>query len=252
MKTQLFGRILGVAIAAAGAFTATSASAQTRIDLDENLLNFFNDTYVQDETAFLSDAEQFQVDLNDIVYTGYGEGKNLDIFLVNEGAGFHNSLTLNGVGGGIEVFDDISAEDSQFQRSNDTFAMELGEGLRFNQNDLTPEITLGSAFEFLLHTPEDDISGNGGYTFSTTGTDNPDGLQHAVGYNYTDGEGTDWLILGFEDLYGPQSGVSDRDFNDVVFAVRGASAQDVPEPGMMLGIVGVAAGLLKLRKKNEQ
>lgn len=45
---------------------------------------------------------------------------------------------------------------------------------------------------------------------------------------------------------------SDRDFNDTVIAIRGLSTQAVPEPGMMMALAGVTAGLLKLRKKGEE
>jgi hypothetical protein len=69
--------------------------------------------------------------------------------------------------------------------------------------------------------------------------------------------------MGFEDLYG--SGTSgqgkfgersDRDFNDTVFIVdigkKNVDAflgQDVPEPSIMLSLLGLsAAGALKLRR----
>jgi len=256
-STQLFGRILGLAVVAAGAFTATSASAQTRVDLDQNLLNTFNSTFVQDEQAFLSNAGQFQVDLNDLIYTGYGENNALEVFFINEGAGYRNALSL-GVGGSSvqnSVFSDISSANSVVSESDG--ALDLGQGVSFLPSELTPEAVFGSAIELTLN-----ANGSSKYVYSTDESKNVDGLQHVVGYNYNDGV-DDWLILGFEDLYGElgASGAdgsnpgfnnqnSDRDFNDVVIALRGVTAKEsVPEPGMVMGLAGAAAlGALRRRK----
>ncbi len=261
MKFQLAARILGVAIVAAGALSANSASAQSRVDLDQSTLDFFNQEFVQDESAFLSNADQFQVNLNDLVYTGYGENNALEVFFINEGAGYRNALSLNVDGSGVmnNVFSDISSTSSVLSETDGV--LDLGQGVSFLPTELTPEAAIGSSIELILN-----ANGSSQYIYSTDESKNVDGLQHVVGYNYNDGV-DDWLILGFEDLYGELGATgedannlgfdnqrSDRDFNDVVIAVRGLSAdsQDVPEPGMMLGLAGVVGGLLKLRKKNEQ
>jgi len=254
-----FRNVLALTVAVAGAFTATSASAQTRVDLDQDLWNTFNDTFVQDEQAFLSNASQFEVDLNDLIYTGYGENNALEVFFVNEGAGYHNALSLSVGGSSITntVFSDISAENSVYQRNNDTAALELGQGVSFLPSELTPEAVFGTAIELILN-----ADGSDKYVYSTDEDKNVDGLQHVVGYNYNDGV-DDWLILGFEDLYGElgASGAdgsnpgfnnqnSDRDFNDVVIALRGVTTKEaVPEPGMMLGLGALATvGALRRRK----
>lgn len=244
-------------IAAASVFSATSASAQTRVDLDQNLLDTFNTQFVQDEQAFLSNAGQFQVDLNDLIYTGYGDDNALEVYFINEGAGFRNSLSLGVDGSSIQnnVFSDISSTQSVLSEGNGV--LDLGQGVSFLPSDLTPEAVFGSAIELTLN-----ANGSSQYVYSTDESQNVDGLQHVVGYNFNDGV-DDWLILGFEDLYGElgASGAdgsnpgfnnqnSDRDFNDVVIALRGVTTKEsVPEPGMMLGLGAAAAvGALRRRK----
>jgi hypothetical protein len=70
---------------------------------------------------------------------------------------------------------------------------------------------------------------------SVEDTKNADNLQHVTTYQYNE-----FLILAFEDLY--KGG--DKDYNDVVFAVRGLTdtqSQDVPEPASALALLGLAA-----------
>lgn len=263
MKTQLFARILGIAVVAAGALGATGASAQTRVDLDKSLLEIFNANYVQNERAFLDNAVDNQVDLTKLVYKGHGKQKALDIFFVNEGAKSRNALSLGVNGSDLRnlVFGDISSTESVFAEADGVLT--LGQGVRYMPNELEPVAQIGSAIELFLKN-KTRSTGTAQYEYSTTLSKNADGLQHVVGYNYNDGK-DNWLILGFEDLYGQlgATGVdmnnrpfnnqnSDRDFNDTVIAIRGLSTQAVPEPGMMMALAGVTAGLLKLRKKGEE
>ena len=87
---------------------------------------------------------------------------------------------------------------------------------------------------------------------------NADGLQHVVARELKQGD-DNWVLLGFEDLYGPhnsEGGHSDRDFNDVVIAVRGVVGQsvnqpeDVPEPTTILGFLVMGAlGVVGSRRR---
>ncbi|MEL7070069.1 MAG: DUF4114 domain-containing protein [Cyanobacteria bacterium J06581_3] len=87
---------------------------------------------------------------------------------------------------------------------------------------------------------------------------NADGLQHLIAREFKQGN-DNWVLLGFEDLYGvhtSEGGSSDRDFNDVVIAVRGVTGrrvdepQDVPEPMTIAGLLLVGGlGLGQARRK---
>jgi hypothetical protein len=58
----------------------------------------------------------------------------------------------------------------------------------------------------------------------------------------------DWLIFGAEDKILANS---DRDFNDVVFAVKlGSPAASVPEPSTIAALMGVSAAFGVSRRKN--
>lgn len=148
--------------------------------------------------------------------------------------------------------------------------------LRWRRNDLLQEVALGdnglgamelgdgkSLGSFGSGTQLDFfIRANGarnanGRIYGADASQNADGLQHVIAYEYFDDvEGENYVIIGFEDLFGAHyddGGNSDRDFNDVVFAVRGVtgtrvSTAQAPEPTSILGLIGVA-GALGLRRR---
>ncbi|NJN32345.1 MAG: DUF4114 domain-containing protein [Synechococcales cyanobacterium RM1_1_8] len=222
------------------------------LQLNENLWKAFNTNYVQNESVFVNNANSLSVDLSKLTFA---KGANsLDVFFINEGAGYRNQLTFSGGSYNNQmIFDDISSKDSVVKESNGK--LKLGQGFSF-----TGGLKAGDAVDFTLISNK-----RSNYTFGTNMATNVDGLQHAIGYEYFDGT-DNWLILGFEDLYGDlkaqgtdsKTGLknegSDRDFNDVVVALRGVStrefsSQAVPEPGMMLGLAGAAAvGVLRRRQ----
>lgn len=106
----------------------------------------------------------------------------------------------------------------------------------------------GTKFDFLLQS--NDINGgiyNNGIkgVFGLNNAENPDGQQHVMSSFYQD-----YLILGFEDLWGG----GDKDYNDAVFAVDFGKQNvgvSVPEPSATVPLFGIAAlGLLKRRRSS--
>lgn len=95
-------------------------------------------------------------------------------------------------------------------------------------------------------------------TFGTQTASNGDGLQHVVAYAYKN-----YILLGFEDLWGGKGATggkneaSDRDFNDTVFVldIGEKNVQDmiktVPEPTVTLGLMGVGAAGVLLRRRRQ-
>jgi hypothetical protein len=95
-------------------------------------------------------------------------------------------------------------------------------------------------------------------TFGTQTASNSDGLQHVVAYAYKN-----YILLGFEDLWGEKGATggknqsSDRDFNDTVFVLDIGEGnvrnlvKPVPEPAMTLGLIGVGAAGVVMRRRRQ-
>ncbi len=267
MNGQLLNRVLfasTIAIGSALSNGAAQAAPLNRVDLDPQLQSLFNANFVHPERVAVSNPEFKKVDPSKLWFKKGVDA--LDVFFINEGAGFRNQL-LYSVNGGSDnlIFEDISSKASVLPEADGPLA--LGEGRRLGS------IAQGSklAFTILADTAtaadiargrtDTQAADREKYRYSTDEI-NPDQLQHLLAYSYGD-----YTILAFEDLYGDfqQTGEdpnrpgfffenSDRDFNDVVIAVRGATtvgAEAVPEPGELLALAAVAgtAGLSALRRK---
>jgi Domain of unknown function (DUF4114)/PEP-CTERM motif len=95
-------------------------------------------------------------------------------------------------------------------------------------------------------------------TFGTQTASNGDGLQHVVAYAYKN-----YILMGFEDLWGEKGATggknqsSDRDFNDTVFVLDIGEGnvrnliKPVPEPTMTLGLIGVGAAAVVMRRRRQ-
>jgi hypothetical protein len=134
----------------------------------------------------------------------------------------------------FQIFKDISSSDSVLPEANGS--LKLGQG-----------VSLGNftGLTYLNFFLKANAYYGGKYVYGADTQANPDGLQHVIAYNYFDRvENQNYVILGFEDLYGSYRTTgglnqnSDRDFNDVVIAVKGITgdaAVPVPEPLTMMG-----------------
>ncbi|MHC5826856.1 MAG: DUF4114 domain-containing protein, partial [Nostoc sp.] len=103
-------------------------------------------------------------------------------------------------------------------------------------------IAAGTQLDFFLKTGASKILG-------TQTASNGDGLNHVLAYSYNN-----YIILGFEDVYGT---ASDRDFNDLVVVldigeanVKALMGTSVPEPSVTLSMFAVAAvSMFGLRRR---
>jgi hypothetical protein len=199
----------------------------------------FNDqpfqAYVQQEGVKLTGSTQFKLDANALKLK---YDHNVSTYFINEGAGYRNQLGYMSRGATTQsglLFKDISCAGA------DCVGGWGGNALKLRADGLN--------------------RGSNAYIFGTPQSENADGLQHVVAYGI---KGTGYILLGFEDLYGDgTSGQgkfgerSDRDFNDTVFVldvgkknVDAFLGQDVPEPSIMLSLLGLsAAGVLKSRRR---
>lgn len=183
---------------------------------------------------------------------------NIRVWFLNEGAFYKDQLGYEAIKGseyqkGL-VFDNISCNSSNSANS----ACQLGENsgaLDIGDYVDLGKISGGTQLNFFLKA--DGFNNPNGNVYGADPTQNPDNLDHIVAY-----EVDDYLLLGFEDLYGPQGSTADgngniaadRDFNDVVFLVDFGrdNIATVPEPASAIALLSVGAvGMLKLRRRRQ-
>ncbi|KYC39463.1 hypothetical protein WA1_32610 [Scytonema hofmannii PCC 7110] len=192
---------------------------------------------------------------------------NVRVWFLNEGAFYRNQLAYEAIQGSNYqaelVFQDascISGNNNNCEKPSSDGTLNVGDYVDLGT------VTGGSQLNFWLRANGANPQDTGGTNpatnvkniYSEAATQNPDGLEHIVAYEYND-----YLLVGFEDLFGPPGSLaggngtiaSDRDFNDVVFVVDvGKNNLDdkayIPEPTSALAILGVGAvGLLKLSRR---
>ncbi len=178
----------------------------------------------------------------------------VEVFFINEGAGYRNKLGYSfadptvATRDGMKAFwdnsvnviwGDVSSQNSILPNSNGPLA--LGQGAKLSN------VSAGQTLNFFIRNGSNGM----GDVFDALGvnaTKNADKLQHVTTYQYQD-----LLVLAFEDLYNG----GDKDYNDVVFAVRGLTdtqlpSAAVPEPTSALVLLGLGvAGLVISRKSDE-
>jgi hypothetical protein len=211
--------------------------------------------YVQQERIAIPEDKLNRLDPSKL---SLKNDNNIRVWFLNEGAGYKDQLAFEAIKGseyqkGL-VFDNISCNSSDSANS----ACQLGENsgaLDIGDYVDLGTISGGSQLNFFLKA--DGFNNPNGNVYGGDPTQNPDQLDHIVAY-----EVDDYLLLGFEDLYGPEGTtggvngiqVADRDFNDVVFLVDFGrdNITTVPEPASAIALVGVGAlGILKLRRRRQ-
>jgi hypothetical protein len=281
MNTKLLTGLAVATAAIAGLFSNTASASAATLSASDSVWNesqrtIFNPTsslgqldysiyqkYVQKESVAIPNSGQFKLDPAKLELAF---DHNVNIFFVNEGAGYRNQLAFTSTGStnskGL-LFKDISCTGKGCVGDWGGNALKLGDGVNIGN------ITAGSQLDFFLRA--DGLNrGTKSNVFGTKTEYNADGLQHVVAYAI----GTRHLLLGFEDLYGgykatgidQKTGIknenSDRDFNDTVFVVDVGEAnvrcltknecKKAPEPTAVLSLMGLGvAGLVMRRRQNE-
>ncbi|WP_072619246.1 DUF4114 domain-containing protein [Spirulina major] len=244
-------KTLSLTLAAATAlFSAGAANAQAMNlrDSNEDLFNLFN-SMVNSERLEIKDSAAKLIDLDPETLRWLDGAQPLEVYFINEGASLRNILSYSVNSGEKQtIFSDVSSSESIIAEADG--ALRLGDGVSLGT------FTGDTQLDFYLK-QYNAKTGNSRYTFGTKAGENPDGLQHFIARSYYDEATAEyWTLIGVEDLFGTkESGKSDRDFNDAVFAVRGLTGDPVPgttpvpEPATLLGLLGVAAlGALKVRR----
>ncbi|MBP0017378.1 MAG: PEP-CTERM sorting domain-containing protein [Cyanobacteria bacterium SBLK] len=109
-------------------------------------------------------------------------------------------------------------------------------------------LAAGDILDFALNTVE---TGFGSSYFGTDFSDDAP-FQHIIAYEI-EHNNENWVYLGWEDLSSDNLDV-DWDFNDAAIVIRGVTVMPpiiVPEPGVTLALLGIAAGSLGLRRRKD-
>ncbi|NEO37562.1 MAG: DUF4114 domain-containing protein [Moorea sp. SIOASIH] len=255
--------VLGVLCSANEASASTNGSDVSQQEYDQQYSNSGNDlpklTY--EEWQHFNDIvnpERVRIDQLDLPEIDFDNlrwesgANDVEVFFINEGAGFRNQLFYSVDGGNIKeiVFDDVSSPLSILPNGDGPLA--LGQGVNVGN-------FAGNTFiEFFLLS--DGYNGGHNY-FGFDPQENPDGFNHLLGYEVEFG-GDKFVMLGFEDDWISQQAheSGDQDFNDVVFVVKGltdtppgspSGSVSTPEPGTIVGTLfafGVM-GLTSVKKR---
>jgi hypothetical protein len=140
--------------------------------------------------------------------------RKINIYFIDEGAGFRNQLKLVTVGGangtnknGLVFYDGSRGTGANELQAGDYVSV----GHNLSNSDV---VKAGTILDFQLRANGFDTSNNtsrsSAYVWHTDKTKNVDGLQHVIAYEYQG-----FLVLAWEDI----NGGGDKDYNDIVFAV---------------------------------
>lgn len=198
--------------------------------LDYDQWSLFNQVATTEERVAIDSADLNSVSLEDVTWE---IGANdVELFFVNEGAGLKSELFYStDAGETLEtIWDNISSANSVLPETNGTLS--LGEGVKLGS------LESGTILDLFLEADN--------LVFGIDPASNPDSEPHIAAY-----EAGEFLLLGFEDRTGE---LNDRDFNDVVIAVKGLTgtedAADVPEPMGTAALLGMGMfGLVRLRRR---
>lgn len=191
----------------------------------------FNQLATNKERLAIEDSDLNPVSLDDVTWETGAE--NIEVFFVNDGAAVRGELFYStDAGVSLEtIWDDIASPNSLIPEADGPLS--LGEGQQLG------EFASGTILNVFLQAD--------GNLYGIDSASNPDGQDHIAAY-----KSGDFLLLGFEDRAGR---LNDRDFNDVVIAIKGLTnsdpdVTDVPEPMGMTAIIGMGLlGLVRLRRR---
>lgn len=230
-------------VAAATASVCLSAAAPAQaLSLRSDLWTAFN-SKINQERNFLQDSQLTLLNAQSLFWNGVDP---VDVFFVNEGAGYRNQLFYDANGGPSNlIFNDVSSPKSILPNRDGPLSLGQGVSLGMFQGATQLGFTIKA----------NGFKDANGKVYGADASLNVDGLEHVKALEYFDEvEQQKYVLLAFEDLYGTEANGSDRDFNDVVFAVRGiqqnAPAADVPEPALLLGLLVVSGSALTLRRQS--
>lgn len=192
-----------------------SASANFQSNILPSVHSFVNTNLTErvaigDSTTMMLDPSQLNL----------AYATDVRAYFIGEGAGYHNTLGFNTLGGGVSsgnpqlIFPDASSSNSYLSDPDSTGTRTSSQPLLAGDFVDLGSFAAGIQLDFFLIA--NGVNG-GSNVYSTDESINPDGINHVVAHTITAafGDNSPYLLLGFEDLYNG----GDNDFNDLVFVV---------------------------------
>ncbi|MBD1835118.1 DUF4114 domain-containing protein [Cyanobacteria bacterium FACHB-472] len=236
--------------------TMTSVAANQIKSLETDTTDFKNiidefQQFVYPSGKPFSDPTAYKLDPTKLILeTDF----NPRVYFLNEGAGFRNQLSFTATNGSTSqsslIFEDASCgiTNTQCRGAANDGPLNIGDYVDLGN------FKAGTLFDFQLIA---DGYNGGTYVYGADPASNPDGLEHLIAYEYKG-----YLVLGFEDLYGPLGATdspnqsSDRDFEDTVFVVKfpgiEKARKEVPEPSATLALLGAGiVGFIGFGRRNK-
>lgn len=221
-------------------------SAQFQADVLPGMLDFI-DTNLG-ESQSVSNVSSIALDPSNLYLAN---DASVRVYFLGEGAGFHNTLGFNTEGPSIDsgnpllIFPDASSANSYYQYGDQNAWRSQSAPLMPGDFVDLGVLEAGTQLDFFL-------IANGAYggstVWSTDSSVNSDGLIHTVSLVE---EGSPYLLIGFEDLYGG----GDKDYNDLLFAVDIGAANVSylanPEPSTWLIMGLFAAGVFYIARRQQ-
>jgi len=138
------------------------------------------------------------------------QDRNINIYFINEGAGYRNQLKLETSGStpttGTNKSGMVFYDASVGTKTNE---LRLGDYVQVGNNNSNSDVVkAGTTLDFLLRA--NGYNNSSPDVWHADKTKNVDNLQHVIAYEYQG-----FLVLAWEDL----NGGGDKDYNDIVFAV---------------------------------
>lgn len=170
--------------------------------------------------------------------------QDVNVFFVGEGAGYQNTLGFNTSGAGTNtgnpqlIFPNASSNISSYVGNPSAPPSTSAPLMPGDFVDLGT-IQAGTKLDFFLIA---NGAAGGTNVFSTTASANSDGMRHVVAYTSKD---SPYLLLGFEDLLGG----GDKDYNDVLIAIKGITLTTAPEPSTLLILGSFLLPVIYLRRR---
>ncbi|WP_309400702.1 DUF4114 domain-containing protein [Cerasicoccus maritimus] len=221
-------------------------SAQFQADVLPDMLSFIDANL--SESQSVSNLSTISLDPSKLYLHN---DASVRIYFLGEGAGYHNTLGFNTEGGSVDsgepmlIFPDASSVNSYYTYGDTTTWRSKSAPLMPGDFVDLGVLEAGTQLDFFL-------IANGAYggslVWSTDTSVNVDGLVHTVSLAQ---DGSPYLLIGFEDLYGG----GDKDYNDLLFAVDIGAANVAylanPEPSTWLIMGLFTAGVLYLARRRD-
>ena len=253
---QSTARPMGLSIVGPVMTAGSDAAAQQFQAALPGMVDFIR-TYLPEYRNNLNSPLAFAIDPSRLTLSTLSDVR---AYFAYEGAGYHNTIGFNTSGVGVSsgnpqvIFPDASS--SLNYGGSGTGVRSASEPLLAGDFVNLGTFNAGTTLDFFL-------IANGAYggntVFSTTGTQNPDGINHVATFTPTfwGVANSPYLFISYEDLLGG----GDKDFNDTIIALDIGAANVMamtamsalmatPEPATWLTLGGLVAVTIWARRRS--